>query len=181
MYDLDCVVANVRAARQPVMLEYLDGNSVFYHDQYVRYELDLLQGVTVPWRVEQLAELDFRRECLRLDNEASPARLNSTQRDRVFATKPMNPSMVLKFHKFESSQIKDLETVYDFMTLAFITSVASQQVKADELLKALKFNWGNVPIIKVVQIYTGGYMLLSEDDHVIEVEDVVALLQQRLN
>lgn len=181
MYDLNCVVASVRAARQPVMLEYLDGNLVYFHDQYLRYELNLLHGVAIPISKEQFSQLDFRRECFKLEEEANPVKLSSTQSERVFATKPMNQSMVYLYHQFESGKVQDLKHIKDWSTYAFVTTVASQQVKADDLLKALKLSWTNVPIGKVTQIYTGGYALWSPEDELLSVENVVDMLQQQLS
>lgn len=172
MYDLKCVVANVRAAKQPVHLEYLDRDSIFFHDQYVRYEMNLLLGTTVPIGKERVFSLDFRACCCDLEKDAFKGKLKSTQAEQAAALKPMSSAMVYGYHTNEVPHVPDLKTVRSHFLLAFIVSVASQQVKADDLLKALKLFWAACPITKATKIFTGGYVFWKDDEQ-LSVEDIL--------
>lgn len=163
MIDLQCSIISLRSAGIRFAAEYLAGDCIFFHQDGISYLYDLASGAVQPydWERKRLyvsQETAYRQ--LYPENDFKFASLSSEERESYY-------------RKWMSTYCWDDVITPTSDVLGVILSLASHQVKGDELIKGLKAMGLQMPVgFKIVSLYTGGWRITYQQDNYIEDYDV---------
>jgi hypothetical protein len=150
MIDLQCAIISLRFANLTITAEYLEGNSIYFHRFGRPHIYDLSSGTIYAdnWEVSgcgmrQVIISSLERRC----NGATDMYQKMSDHEKA-----------LLYHEIMTGKMN--ESFIHNEVLAFITTLASRQVKGDELIKGLKaMNLRTPERFKVTRLYTGGWKL----------------------
>jgi hypothetical protein len=162
MVDLQCALISLRFANLVITAEYLHGDKILFHRGGVPHIYDLSSGVIIAenWELSGCGlESSFRSS---LKN-----RYGGTEIDEKWK-KMSDHDKALWYHKVMVGKMSEREI--SMPALSFIVSLASRQVKGDELIKGLKAQGLRMPVnFKATRLYTGGWKLEAMQEGVKQV------------
>lgn len=155
MTDLQCAIISLRFANLTITAEYLDCDRILFHRFGQPHIYDLSSGTIYAdnWEVSGCGM-----------QTAIVSALEKRYSGAIdMFSKMTDHEKALKYHEIMVGKM-DEKYIHD-KTLAFVTTLASRQVKGDELIKGLKAMGLRTPDgFKVIKLYTGGWILKGYSD-----------------
>lgn len=152
MIDLQCAIISLRFANLTITAEYLEGDSIYFHRFGRPHVYDLSSGTIYAdnWEVSGCG---MKQVIIQVLEKRYSGAADMYQ-------KMSDHEKALMYHEIMTGKMN--ESFIHNEVLAFITTLASRQVKGDDLIKGLKaMNLRTPEGFKVTKLYTGGWKLES--------------------
>lgn len=166
MIDLRCSVISLRSVNLRIVAEYLDGDKLLFHRGGFPYSYDLSTGVICYDKWDDT--FSFGRTMASAHN----ALHNHHPSQDFDSMDDMARAAEYREWVFNDSNLGSI-LIPTNEVLAAILSLASRQVKGDELIKGLKAMGLQMPkSLKITSLYTGGWIITGylSDGEALDVE-----------